>query len=269
VPIPAALVRIASLVPSATDVLLGAGLGDHLVAVSNYCRANPDAASVPSAGDYQTVDWERLAAVRPDVLLVFMSKDRIPTGMKDRATQLGIRIEVVKVETVADVLESITFFGELTHERHKAQLARDRLQQQLDTLRDRRQHGPRVKALLVVGDSARGVIGPGGFLDELLTLVGGDNAAKPLGSPYPSIDDEQLSAMDPDRIVHLLPGATPEQVEQVRAAWARRTGLRAAKEVTILTDWWLLQPGYRIGETARKLDAALHPLSQSPGEAPR
>ena len=52
--------RIASLVPSATDLLIGAGLADHLVAVSNFDRSNPEAQQFPTAGDYQNTDWERL-----------------------------------------------------------------------------------------------------------------------------------------------------------------------------------------------------------------
>jgi len=110
----------------------------------------------------------------------------------------------------------------------------------------------------MVGDGGTGVIGPGGFLDELLTLAGGTNAAASLGNPYPSIDIEKLESMPADRIIHLLPGATAAQVETVRRFWAARK-LPAARNVTILTDWYLLQPGWHIADIAEKFGASLHP----------
>lgn len=264
-------IRVASLVPSATDLLLGSGLGSHLVAVSNYCRVNPAAADIPSAGDYQSTDWERLASVKPNLLLVFMSPDRIPPGMKQRAAELNITIEVVNVETVADVLSSITRLGDLVGEPDKARSARSALQLQLDTVRIHAATRPKVRTLITLGDSSRGVIGPGGFLDELLTLAGGTNVAAPLGSKYPNLDDEQLAALRPDHIIHLLPGATPDQVESARALWSRRTWSGPTPhtpKLTILTGWWLLQPGYRIGDTAAAFDLALSSPTTLPPTLP-
>lgn len=262
-------IRIASLVPSATDLLLGSGLGSHLVAVSNFCRLNPAAANIPSAGDYQSTDWERLAAVKPDLLLVFMSPDRIPPGMKQRASNLGITIEVVNVETVADVLNSITRLGDLVGEPDQARSARAALQLQLDTVRIHAATRPKVRTLILLGDSSRGVIGPGGFLDELLSLAGGTNVAASLGSKYPNLDDEQLAALQPDHILHLLPGATPAQVESAHALWSRRTWPGPTPKLTILTGWWLLQPGYRIGDTAAAFDLALSSPTTLPAGGPK
>lgn len=249
-------VRVASLVPSATDLMLGAGMGEHLVAVSNYCRANPDAARIPSAGDYQTTDWERLASVKPNLLLVFMAEGRIPPGMRTRAAELGIRIEVVGVETVGDVLAGITKLGKLVGEEEKAQVAREKLEARLAAIRQRAAGKPPVRTLIVLGDSAKGVIGPGGFLDELLTVAGGENAAAGLGSKYPTVDEEKLATLGARRIIHLLPGATDAQVAEARAMWERR-GTVAPDRITVLTGWWLLQPGYRIGDTAEAFERAL------------
>jgi len=86
---PATPVRIASLVPSATDLLIGAGMADHLVAVCKYDRSNPQAAGFPTAGDYQSTDWELLTQLKPTVMLVFMAPDHLPPGMKSRCGHVG------------------------------------------------------------------------------------------------------------------------------------------------------------------------------------
>src|SRR5205807_2554340 len=45
--------RVASLAPAATDLILGMGAGDHLVAVSNYDAAEIGGRKLPQVGDYQ------------------------------------------------------------------------------------------------------------------------------------------------------------------------------------------------------------------------
>ena len=42
--------------------------------------------------------------------------------------------------------------------------------------------------------------GPGSFMDELITLAGGDNIAKDADSPYPQFDVEKLIERDPKYI---------------------------------------------------------------------
>src|SRR5436305_12578688 len=56
--------KIASLSPAATDMLIGLGAKDHLVAVSNY-ESSPESKDLPRVGDYQTTEWETLSRLRP------------------------------------------------------------------------------------------------------------------------------------------------------------------------------------------------------------
>src|SRR4051812_36065934 len=57
---------VASLVPAATDLILGMQAGEHLVAVSNWDAPQAAIAGLPRAGDYRDVDWEKLTQVRPE-----------------------------------------------------------------------------------------------------------------------------------------------------------------------------------------------------------
>ncbi len=246
---------VASLVPSGTDVILGAGMGEHLVAVSNYCRANPAAAGYPTVGDYQTTDWERLTALKPDAALVFMAESRVPQGMRDRFHDVGTKLVVVKVETVADVLNSITQMGELTTETARAAEARRALEARLAEIKARaakRDTHPRT--LILLGEDATGVIGPGGFLDELLTMTGAKNAAATLTGAYPSIDAEKLRQLAPERVVCLMPNASAVQVSAMREHMTSR----GYPDATILTEWYLLQPGMEIADIAGQLERAAY-----------
>src|SRR4051794_5058399 len=64
-----AKITVASLVPAATDLLIGMGAGDRLVAVSNFDAKRGATRALPRVGDYQTIDWERLASLRPNIMI--------------------------------------------------------------------------------------------------------------------------------------------------------------------------------------------------------
>src|SRR5688572_10373611 len=56
---------VASLSPALTDILIGMGAADHLVAVSNYDAGKAGPQGLPTIGDYFNADWDRLSQLRP------------------------------------------------------------------------------------------------------------------------------------------------------------------------------------------------------------
>src|SRR5687768_1440220 len=92
---------VASLSPAATDILVAVGAADHLVAVSNYDQGKFAVAGLPGAGDYLTVDWERLATLKPDVLIVQVREASAPAGFKQNAAALNIRPVYIHIDDLA------------------------------------------------------------------------------------------------------------------------------------------------------------------------
>src|SRR2546426_11082993 len=75
---------LASLSPAATDLLVGMGAGDHLIAVSNFDAERDETRGLDRVGDYRTQDWEKLSALRPQKMIIQMRPDRLPPGLRDR-----------------------------------------------------------------------------------------------------------------------------------------------------------------------------------------
>src|SRR4051812_22580320 len=80
---------VASLVPAATDLLVGMGAGDHLVAVSNYDLIK-EVSALPRVGDYQSIDWEKLSMAQPNVLISFYGPGHTPAGFLEKILDLNI-----------------------------------------------------------------------------------------------------------------------------------------------------------------------------------
>ena len=108
---------VASLVPAASDLILAMGAGEHLVAISNYDMKRPETEKLARVGDYQTIDWEKIAELRPGILIHQMETRRIPPGMTERAQGLGIRLVNVRIERLEDVFAVTGRIGEVIEEK--------------------------------------------------------------------------------------------------------------------------------------------------------
>jgi iron complex transport system substrate-binding protein len=254
-------VKVASLVPAATDLIVAMGAADHLVAVSNWDSDRPEIKQLPRVGDYQTTDWERLAELRPDVMLVFMSIDRMPPGMKERADHLGIRLVNVQTETIADVFNAIDRLGQIMQEPDRASDLAKKIHGQLDAVKQRVAGKEPVPTMLARDEQGYALIAGNTFADELLTIAGGRNVVGDSERRYPNVDRERVIELAPQAIIQLMPGATPQVIDQARASWAKLPNLPAVKNdrVYILSDWYVLQPGSHIGDIAEQMAKVLHP----------
>ncbi len=260
--VPAAISpRVASLVPAATDLLIGMNAGDHLVAVSNWDADRPEVRNLPRVGDYQSTDWEKLSQLRPDAMIVFMAGDRMPAGLKQRAEQLGIRLVNVKTERLADIFTTIEALGELTGERDKADALCKRIRAQLDATARRVAGKEKVPTLIARDDEGFALIAGDTFVDDLLNIAGGTNLAGDFKTRYPTIDRERLIELSPRAIIQLMPEAPPQVVARAEKMWQSLPEVPAVRDgrVYLLTDWYVLQPGSHVGDLAEKLAEKLHP----------
>jgi iron complex transport system substrate-binding protein len=251
---------VASLVPTATDIIIAMQAGDHLVGVSNYDSSNPTVPNLPRVGDYQNTDWEKLADIRPQVMIIQMTEAAVPPGLRSRAADLKIRLVNIQNNSLDDLKRTIAQIAEAIDERAKGQAAVDAFEQRLHAVADSVKGRPPVRTLIVLDDEGNSVVGPGGFLDTILHIAGGTNAAESLNVQYGSIDRERLIQMNPQAIIQLLPNASVEQVASAHRAFADLTQVDAVKNNRIytLTEWYLLLGSTHLADVAEKFAAVLN-----------
>jgi iron complex transport system substrate-binding protein len=129
--------------------------------------------------------------------------------------------------------------------------------------------GPKVRALIVVDDEARGVAGRENYLNDVLEIAGGENAIPAGRSPYPSIDREMLIDLNPEVIFQLLPDASPQVRARAERNWQQLSQLSAVREgrVHIFTDPWCLRPSQHAADLAERFARALNE-ARAGGPAP-
>jgi iron complex transport system substrate-binding protein len=265
---PPAPARIVSTAPSVTEILYALGLGPKVAGVTSYCRYPAEAASKPKVGTFLQPDYERVLALRPDLVLVI----RNPAGVTARMRQLGLRAEELDQDSIAAALASIVRIGELTGHRPAGDRLAGRLKAELEEVRRRaREAGPPRSVLFLAGRASgtlQGMVGvgPGAFIDELLSIAGGTNVLARSPLQYPKVTLEAVLTLDPEVILDMgdyahaegRPGQSPARV---LALWRKYPQLRAVRSnrVRVVGDDALVRPGPRMGQAARAMFKLIHP----------
>ena len=104
--------RLISLNPSLTAIVLRLGAGDSLVGVDDYsARIMPEVADRPTVGGLFDPSLERVVALRPDRVLMVAGVDQ--QSHAERLKKLGLVVEIYQNERLDEVLENIERLGAL------------------------------------------------------------------------------------------------------------------------------------------------------------
>jgi iron complex transport system substrate-binding protein len=259
--------RIVSTAPSETEALFAMGLGQRVVGVSQYCEWPAEVKTLPKVGTYLKPDLEAITRLRPD--LVFL--ERASTDTSSRLTAVGMHVVAVPHGSLAETLEGIRVMARAAGEPARGEELIARIQSALAAVRDAAARLPKVRVVVVV-DRRPGLladivaVGPGGYLNELITMAGGVNVlATPGVPPYPRISLETILRDDPDVIVDLSDAHETDAAHLAarvadRQLWARETGLRAVRQghVTLAETSEFVVPGPRSVDAARKMFLWFH-----------
>lgn len=253
--------RIVSLAPSVTETLFAIGADPLIVGVSKHCDYPVAAKLKQRVGDFNEPDLERVRAAAPEVVL--FTEYAKPADLA--ALQgFGITGLVLPARSVADVVSSIATLGALSGRGEVADTlaaeiaaAVQRIDQRLAGLSaDER---PRVYVEVDGPESLYGV-GPGSFMDDIVSLAGGRNVFSNRSAAYFAVAPEDVVKADPEVILIDYPF-------QYKAGLAKRPGwdaIAAVRQGRVYdgTDYDIIlfnRPGPRIARALLEVSRLLHP----------
>lgn len=264
--------RIVSTFPSVTETLFALGAGDRVVGVSNYCRYPPAVLSLPKVGTYTKPDPEKIALLRPDLVIIQQSA----TTLADRLSALGIRHAEVKVGSLDEVYSMILDIGRAVGLPEKAEQLNAEIRSRLDAFRAETSGKPRPTALMVVGRNPGQLtnliaVGPGSYLGELLEIAGGNNVLTGTVITYPRISLETVVRLNPDVVLDASMigeiGVDPTSKEaRLREPWLIHRELAAVQNGMVfgLASEALVTPGPRVVDVVELLRAKIRQREQRP-----
>lgn len=248
--------RIVSLAPSVTETLFALGFGDRLVGVTTYCDYPAEARKLPKIGGFMSPSLETIVAKRPDVV-IGVSRATDPVKAKEME-RLGLKVTLVSLTSLSEILSSIKSIARLLGNPEAGEKLASKIGAQIQDVRKRIEQAPRRSVLLVVGIRPLVAVGGKNFIDELITLAGGENIAGSATQPWLNLPEEYVVAKAPQVIIEAGMGSEREQSAR---HWADLKSIPAVKErrVYAYPSDKFLRPGPRIGEGLGEIARLVHP----------
>jgi iron complex transport system substrate-binding protein len=280
--------RIASLVPSATEMLFALGLGENVVGVTHECDHPPAARELPqltatvlrpglSAGEIDaavkevvgegralyTLDEERLAELGPDLIVTQAVCEVCAVAYDDVvkvAERLPSRPRVIQQDPsrLGEVLDDVTRLGEAAGTPERGRELRQELGGRLQAVRTAAEGEPRPRVLALEWLDPP-FLG-GHWIPEMIEIAGGHDVTGRSGEKSPQVEWADLDNLAPDVIVSMPCGWYLEESRAQALAHRERLESFAAERVyAVDAASTFSRPGPRLVDGVELLAHLLHP----------
>lgn len=249
--------RAVTLAPHATELVYAAGAGRFLIATIRGSDYPAAARQLPVIGDGMQPDAERVAGVRPDLLIAWQPTAAEPlVRVMDK---LGVPVfysDPLTLAAIPDAVERMgVLFGTEEHARPAAQSLRDRLAALSARYTGRRP----VRVFVQAGLDPIYTLNNSSIVSDALRLCGGINVFGLAPVVAPQVTLENVLAARPEAV--LAGVSRPEDTAKNLAAW-QALGLPAARagHVYGVDADALYRPGPRLIDAAEAICADLDRL---------
>jgi iron complex transport system substrate-binding protein len=238
--------RVVSLAPHVTELLFAAGGGQKVVGVVDYSDYPPEAKALPRVGSHRQIDLERLIALKPDLLVVWLHGGA--ARQLEPLRKLGIPVYVSEPHRLADIGATMQRLGRLLGTDAEAGRAADAFDRRLARIESRYASRPPVKVFYQVWDRPLYTLNGSHTASDAIRLCGGENIFASLPVTAPTVTVEAVLKENPEVIVS---GNRPGQQNQDSAGletWKQYPSLLAARRGNLFTidADQLVRPGPRI-----------------------
>lgn len=220
--------RVISLAPHITEQLFAIGAGDRIVGTTEHADFPPAAAAIPRVGRAHSLDLERIAALRPDLIIIWGSG--FPPATIASVERLGVPVFVSEPHSLGDVARSLERLGVLTGSDGTPAAAQ--FSAKVDALRDRYSGRAPVRVFYQVWSAPLMTLSGRHVISEAIELCGGRNVFAGLVTVSPQVSTEAVLAADPQIIITAEPAALSSQA---LAMWQRFPTLAATRRQQFVT----------------------------------
>jgi ABC-type Fe3+-hydroxamate transport system substrate-binding protein len=249
--------RVISLVPSATDLVVALGGRGQLVGRTRYDR-DTSLASIPSVGGGIDPDLERVAALKPDLVIAWSPSKS--SALRARLQAQGIAVYAVPTEDTAAFYASDSALGALIGRDSAARALAAAVRDTMAAVHAAVAGRPTPAVLYLIWGDPPMTVGPHTFVAELIGVAGGRDLFADATTDWPRVSMEAIVARAPDVIVAAVGEDPTGGAERLQSApgWRGLAAVRSGRVVQVPADL-MERPGPGLGRAARVLARAIHP----------
>jgi len=231
------------LTEETTETLYLLGEGDRIVGISGYTVRPPEARAKPKVSAFITARYDRIEALRPDLVLAFSD---LQAEISAELVRRGYPVVTFNQRTVAEILQAIRMIGGLVGAGERAEALAARLEAGLDAIRTRAAGLPR-RPRVFFEEWPDPLISGICWVDELVEIAGGEPLFPALRAARLAkdriVDPGDVAARDPEVVVASWCGkGVKTRTIESRPGWERVSAIRHG-HVYEIRSTYILQPG--------------------------
>jgi iron complex transport system substrate-binding protein len=212
--------RIISLTPHLTELLFAVGAGAQVVGVDSASDYPQAAQTLPRVGDYSRINFERILALQPDLVLVWVGGNR--AADIHALTTMGLPVLHTQATRLDDVARLLRLIGQASGHAAAGEAAARDFSVRLAALQVPSRQPP-LKVFYQVWDRPLMTVGGTHWISDALSVCGAQNVFADLRGLSPVVSREAVLARAPALIV------SGSDAPDMRRQWQRFAGLPAVQ----------------------------------------
>ena len=234
--------RVITLAPSLTEIAYAVGCGDALIADTRYDDYPAAAKTLPHVADLAHADLERIAQLRPTVVVALHDQEHEGSSINAR---LGVPVVYLPNRRLNDLYADIAGVSRACDRSAQGDALALQIKQQLARLVAAQPRGGRRPRVLFLLGLPGFTAGKSSYISDLIALAGGDNIAGGLDQPYPDLSAEAIVRADPQVII--VSNDTPFGADvRAREPWRSLSAVQRGRVVRPPEDSILERNGPRV-----------------------
>jgi iron complex transport system substrate-binding protein len=249
--------RIVSLAPSNTELAYALGLGDKVVGVDDNSNYPADVSKVEKVGGFSGTNLEKIVSLSPDIVLAagITSKDTL-TSLQSRK----LKVVIINPLNLAGIVTNLRLLGQIENVPEKAEAAVKTFQDKLDEVSAKIKTASAKPRVFYELDPTLYTVGPGSFIDEIITRAGGQNIVTDASNPYPQLNQEAVISKDPEVILvgDDTGGTDTPEIISARPGWNVISAVKNKRVFAVSADL-VNRPGPRAALGVEEVAKLLYP----------
>lgn len=195
--------KIITLSPAVNEIVFALGMGDNIIANTQFCDYPEISKSIEKVGGYGSVSLEKVVNLNPSIIINQNYDKKLNSSLK----ALGFKTLVYKTDSLDDIKFAIKDLGDVFNRQNEAKILNTNIENSLKNIENIVENQ---KILIVISPQNRlsnqiYVTNNYIYFEDIIKKSGNKNAYQSSLKSQPAINSEKLILLNPDIIILLAP----------------------------------------------------------------
>lgn len=195
--------KIITLSPAVNEIVFALGLGENIIANTQFCDYPEISKSIEKVGGYGSVSLEKVVNLNPSIIINQNYDKKLNSSLK----ALGFKTLVYKTDSLDDIKFAIKDLGDVFNKQNEAKILNTNIENSLKNIENIVENQ---KILIVISpqntlSNQIYVTNNYIYFEDIIKKSGNQNAYQSSLKSQPAINSEKLILLNPDIIILLAP----------------------------------------------------------------